>query len=67
MDKVLANNSVSQDETINSLRRVCDRYFHKRAIGHVFERGQGLARQLYALFTEGGNLRPKRVSIAEPS
>ena len=46
MSSTVASDSIGQNETISSLRRVCDRHFHKRAIGHVFERGQGLPRDL---------------------
>jgi hypothetical protein len=46
MSNSVASDSVSQDETISSLRGVCDRYFHERAAGYVLEPGQGLPRDL---------------------
>jgi hypothetical protein len=44
---------VSQDETVSSLRRVCDRYFHEVGAGHVFERGHSLPRGLIRKIVSG--------------
>jgi hypothetical protein len=56
--------SLPEDETVRSLRRACDRYFHELGAGHAFEGLQQLPSDLIReIFASLPNNVLRRVSL----